>query len=134
MASSSEDTRSPKTRPTILVVDDSDDTCALYEEYFSFLGYSVIVSSDGADALSKAVVAVPNIIVMDLALPRMPGWDVIRRLKGDPTTRHIPVLVLTGLGRNSDKTLAMAAGASGFLLKPCLPEDLAQKVLIKRDW
>ena len=70
----------------------------------------------------------PAVIVMDLRLPRLDGWEALRRLKADPATNRIPVLVLTAHALVGDAEQARAAGADRYLAKPCLPEDLARAI------
>src|SRR6516162_9935826 len=82
--------------PTILVVDDFDDNRQMYAEFLGYSGFKVIEASNGVEAVDKATDALPDVIVMDLSLPVLDGWEATRRLKADARTRHIPVLALTG--------------------------------------
>ncbi len=130
--------RSPRTpeptpagaRPTrlILVVDDFEDNRAMYVQYLTFAGFRVEEAANGKEALEKASALLPDLIVMDLSLPVMDGWEATRRLKGDRRTRDIPVLALTGhaLGRHSE--VAREAGCDAFVTKPCLPEELVAEI------
>ncbi len=118
-----------KARPTrILVVDDFEDNRAMYAEYLSYSGYEVQQASDGLQAVELALQAMPDLIVMDLSLPVMDGWEATRRLKANPRTRHIPVIALTGHPLSGSAHGAQDAGADAFLAKPCLPEKLVEKV------
>jgi two-component system cell cycle response regulator DivK len=115
-------------RARLLVVDDSDDNRAMYAEYLSFSGYEVEQASDGREAIEAAIRTLPDLIVMDLSLPVMDGWEATRRLKADERTGHIPVIVLSGHAHSRDAKGAEGAGVDAFLAKPCLPETLLEKV------
>jgi CheY-like chemotaxis protein len=112
----------------ILVVDDTLDARELYAEYLRIAGLRAEVAEDGLDALSKASTLQPSVIVMDLAMPRMDGWEATRRLKADPVTRDIPVIALTGHAIERSRERAIEAGADGYLTKPCYPDSLLAEV------
>jgi CheY-like chemotaxis protein len=114
--------------PLILLVDDFEDNRAMYAQFLTFSGFRVAEAANGKEALAKAAELMPDLVVMDLSLPVMDGWEATRRLKGDERTRGIPVLALTGhaLGRHSEG--ARDAGCDGFVTKPCLPEDLVTEI------
>jgi two-component system cell cycle response regulator DivK len=116
---------------TILVVDDYEDNRQMYAELLAYAGYQVAEASDGAEAIATAFRIVPDLVVMDLSLPVIDGWEATRRLKADERTRHVPVLALTGhapeglLGHSEG---AHEAGCDAFLAKPCSPERLLEVV------
>src|SRR5205807_9357571 len=83
-------------RPRVLVVDDYPDAREMYTEYLEFSGFEVVQASNGAEALERAIDTIPDIILMDLSLPVMDGWEATRRLKADRRTWDIPVVALTG--------------------------------------
>lgn len=114
-----------KRPPLILVVDDVEDNRIIYVEYLLYAGYRVATAADGKQAIAKARRARPALIVMDLSLPILDGWQATRRLKADPRTCGIPILALTGHGEARFRERARRAGVDRFLLKPCLPSDLA---------
>jgi two-component system, cell cycle response regulator DivK len=93
----------------------------MYGEMLHQGGYRVLEATDGADALAVALGQHPDIIVMDLCMPRMDGWEAIRRLKADPRTRAIPVVALTALGWQRG---TLEVDCQAYLVKPCLPLDL----------
>jgi two-component system cell cycle response regulator DivK len=111
---------------SVLIVDDVEDTRELYERYFQFRGARVTTAADGEAALAMIGSQRPDVIVLDLAMPRMTGWEVIQRLKGDAQTRMIPIVVLSG---QDARESALEAGADSYLEKPCLPDDLLAEVL-----
>jgi two-component system, cell cycle response regulator DivK len=112
----------------VLIVDDFEDNRQMYAEFLTYSGYQVLEATDGAEAIAKAKELAPDLVVMDLSLPVMDGWEATRRLKGDPQTRHIPILALTGHSFDGHSRGAHDAGCDGFLAKPCLPERLLQAV------
>jgi two-component system cell cycle response regulator DivK len=122
------DTTAKRTTPLVLVVDDFDDNRAMYAVYLTYSGYEVIEAADGVEAVDMATRRLPDIIVMDLSLPLMDGWEATRRLKGDPRTQHIPIVALTGHALAPHSRDAERAGCDAFLAKPCLPEMLVEKV------
>ena len=114
--------------PLILVVDDFQDNREMYAEYLSFSGFRVIEAATGTEALELAFGRSPDLILMDLSLPGIDGWEATRRLKRDPRTRMTPVIALTGHALAGHSQSALDAGCDGFLAKPCLPDALVAKV------
>lgn len=114
--------------PLILLVDDYADNRAMYARYLAHAGFRVDEATNGVEALDKAGALRPDLIVMDLSLPVMDGWEATRRLKADPQTKRIPVLALTGHALGGHEREANAAGCDGYVTKPCLPEDLAARI------
>jgi two-component system, cell cycle response regulator DivK len=117
-------------RPLVLVVEDYDDAREMYAAYLQYSGFDVESASNGVEAIEKAHALLPDIVLMDLALPRMDGWEATRRLKGDDHTRHIPIVALTGHALAGHAEGARQAGCDAFVTKPCLPDALV--VQIKR--
>jgi len=120
-------------KPLILVVDDYQDAREMYAEYLEFSGFRVAEAKNGAEALDKAFELTPDIILMDLSLPVMDGWEATRRLKADERTRHIPVVALTGHTLSGHSNGAKEAGCDAFVTKPCLPDALVQEVKRQLD-
>jgi two-component system cell cycle response regulator DivK len=115
-------------RPRVLVVDDYPDAREMYTEYLEYTGFEVVQASNGMEALKQAVERKPDIILMDLSLPVMDGWEATRRLKADERTAHIPVIALTGHALAGISEGAKKAGCDAFVTKPCLPEDLVKEI------
>jgi CheY-like chemotaxis protein len=115
-------------RPRVLLVDDYVDAREMYMEYLEYTGFEVVQASNGTEALKEAVASNPDIILMDLSLPVMDGWEATRRLKADQRTAHIPVVALTGHALAGYSEGAKQAGCDGFVTKPCLPEELVKEI------
>ncbi len=123
-------------QPLVLVVEDYQDAREMYAAYLAFSGYRVAEATNGIEAIEKTVELLPDIILMDLALPRMHGWEATRRLKDDDRTRHIPIVALTGHALAGHAERARQAGCDAFVTKPCLPDALVaeiQRMLSARD-
>jgi CheY-like chemotaxis protein len=112
----------------VLVVDDFPDGRELAVDILSVAGMHAVEAADGLSALERAFELIPDAIVMDLALPGLNGWDVVRRLKEDPRTCHIPVVALTAHALQAYRDRALEAGCDAFLAKPCAPRALVAEV------
>jgi CheY-like chemotaxis protein len=110
--------------PLILVVDDFEDNRELYAGTLEEAGYAVEQATNGQEALEKIGSVRPAIIIMDLSMPILDGWEATRRIKADPHTADIVVVALTGHATNYGLQQARDAGAHAVLTKPCLPGDL----------
>jgi two-component system, cell cycle response regulator DivK len=115
-------------RPLVLVVEDYQDAREMYAAFLAFSGYDVAEATNGLEAIDKAVELIPDIILMDLALPRMDGWEATRRLKTDERTKHIPIVALTGHALAGYAEGARQAGCDSFVTKPCLPDALVAEI------
>lgn len=114
--------------PLVLVVEDYGDAREMYVEYLTFAGFTVAEAQNGFEAVEKAQTLQPAIVLMDLALPGMDGWEATRRLKADERTRHIPVVAVTGHALAGHAEAARQAGCDGFITKPCLPDTLVAEI------
>ena len=114
--------------PLILVVDDVADQRDIYSQYLTFLGYRVGTAVNGFDALAKVRSLEPDLIVMDLSMPLMDGFEATRALKSAPATRRIPIIALTAYSIHLPEEWALSAGCTAYLRKPCLPGDLEEAV------
>jgi two-component system, cell cycle response regulator DivK len=112
----------------ILLVDDYQDGREMYADSLRFAGYKTLEASSGVEALQLAIDRLPTLILMDLSLPGIDGWEVTQRLKKDPRTRHIPIVALTAHALQEERERAERAGCDSFVAKPCLPEELLAEV------
>ena len=115
-------------QPLVLVVDDFQDNREMYAEFLAYQGFRVIQAANGVEALDQAFSNRPDIIIMDLSLPVMDGWEATRRLKADQRTHGIPVVALTGHAMHGHSKGAMEAGCDSFVAKPCLPDQLVAEI------
>src|SRR3990172_11257306 len=113
---------------TILVVDDDERQRDLLNATLTEAGYQVTVAGDGAAALAQAAAAPPDLILLDLMLPGLNGFEVCQRLKEDPTTSSVPVIVVTMLEEIRNREAALSSGADDFVKKPVQAEDLRARV------
>ena len=112
----------------VLIVADTADVREMYGEYFAARGFRVATARDGESGIASATHYRPDVIVMDLSMPRIDGITAIRHLKADARTRKVPVILLTGYPYKAIEDGALEAGAAAFMTKPCLPEDLERQV------
>ena len=115
-------------RPLVLVVEDYQDAREMYAAYLQFSGFDVAEAGNGVEAIEMTQALLPDIVLMDLALPRMDGWEATRRLKNDERTRHIPIVALTGHALAGHAEGARDAGCDAFVTKPCLPDALVAEI------
>jgi two-component system cell cycle response regulator DivK len=116
------------TEPLVLVVEDYQDAREMYSAYLQFSGYRVAEATNGLEAIEKTLELMPDIILMDLALPKVDGWEATKRLKSDERTKHIPIVALTGHALAGFAEGAREAGCDAFVTKPCLPDALVAEV------
>jgi CheY-like chemotaxis protein len=120
----------------VLIVDDSPDARALYREYLEFCGFAVETADDGEEAVRKSVECWPAVILMDLAMPGVDGWEAIRRIRANAMTAEIPIVALSAFAFGEEPERARLAGADLCLTKPCLPSQVGRVVramLLRRD-
>ena len=115
-------------RQRVLVVDDYPDAREMYAEYLQYSGFRVAEAKNGNEAVAQARSLRPDLILMDLSLPGMDGWEATRVLKADDATKHIPIVALTGHALAGASEGARKAGCDSFVTKPCLPDDLVVEV------
>jgi DNA-binding response OmpR family regulator len=115
--------------PTLLVVDDEPEINKLVKRIFEKRGYRVLSAADGADALELVAQDRPDLILLDLNLPKIDGWEVCRRLKSDPATRDIPIIMLTAAHANVDDAhIGLGLGADEYVAKPFVKAVLLHNV------
>ena len=114
--------------PTILLVEDNELNRDMLSRRLARKGYEVALAEDGAQGLNAATDGKPDLILMDMSLPVLDGWEVTRRLKAEPATRAIPVIALTAHAMSSDREKAVAAGCDDYDTKPVELERLLSKI------
>jgi two-component system cell cycle response regulator DivK len=117
-----------ESRKHILIVDDYPDALDIWAFYLQAVGYRVSTARDGAEAIAQAERLVPDLIVLDLELPRVSGFDVATRLRANPDTRFIPLIAATGYSHPQQLDRARAAGFDQIVIKPCDPDMLVEEI------
>ena len=120
--------RAHRERPLVLIVEDQSELRQLYAQELTMSGFDVIEAGNGADAIAHTSTQFPDVVLMDLSLPIVDGWEATRRLKGDTRTAHIPVVALTAHDGSGELQRATRAGCDWFVPKPCQPHDLIEEV------
>ena len=111
----------------ILVVEDNPDNLTLIEDILVSLDYEVVTAQDGLSGLEKANTVQPDLILMDLSLPKMDGWDVSREIKANEQIKHIPIIALTAHALLGDRKRALDAGCDDYVSKPIrIPQLIAK--------
>jgi len=114
--------------PKILLVEDNEMNRDMLSRRLVRNGFEVVMAADGGEGVAMAASEQPDLILMDMSLPVMDGWEATRRLKADPRTRHIPVVALTGHALAGHAEGAREAGCDAFVTKPCLPDALVAEI------
>lgn len=114
--------------PLVLVVDDVADGREIVSEYLKMGGYELALAGDGIEAVQQAQDLLPDVILMDVWLPKMDGLEATKRLRQDPRTKDIPIIALTAHGLASARSKALEAGCDAVITKPFLPEALEQEI------
>ena len=117
-----------KTPSKILIVDDNPQNCELLDAYLANQGYQVETAADGQQALDAVAKSQPDVILLDIMMPKMSGYEVCKRLKSDPKTSNISIIVITALAEMGDIEKAVNAGANDFLTKPVNKIELTTRV------
>jgi two-component system cell cycle response regulator DivK len=112
----------------ILVIEDQEDNRRILRDLLTAAGYEVIEAENGGDALPCATAHHPDLILMDIQLPVLDGYEATRRLKADPTVRGIPVIVITSYALSGDEGKARAAGCDDYVTKPYSPRQVLAKI------
>lgn len=120
-------TSSTERLSVVLLVEDHADSRQMYAEFLR-MQFIVVEAADGVNALEVMEETRPDVVVTDLALPRMDGFELVRRMKADERLRDVPVIALSGFSGRDHEERARQAGTSVVLQKPCLPDDLAEAI------
>ena len=120
----------PTHRTRILIVDDEPELLFLFSQRLQSWGYEPLTADTGEQALRLAEEQRPDLILLDVVMPTMKGWDVCARLRENPATKNIPIVFLTALGIPDHIKRGLDLGAEDYLVKPCEPEDLRDRIRI----
>jgi CheY-like chemotaxis protein len=122
---------SAPTGQTLLLVEDNEDNRIIYTTVLRHVGYQVVEAVDGAQAIALARSVVPDLILMDISIPQVDGWEATRILRRDPITKDIPIIALTAHAMTDDREKATALGFTSYLAKPVEPRAVVAEV---RRW
>ena len=112
---------------TILLVEDHEDNRIVYRTVLQHFGYTVLEAFDGEEGVRRAREELPDLILMDISIPRLDGWQATRILKADPATRRIPIIALTAHALPEDRAQADSVGCDGYLAKPIEPRRVLEE-------
>ena len=113
---------------TVLVAEDEFDIRELIKFSLEFSGYTVVTAPNGAKAVTLAKSIIPDLIMLDVRMPLMTGFEACTQIKADEKTRHIPVIFLSAKGQDTEIELGSAMGADAYILKPFAPDELSKQV------
>lgn len=113
---------------TILLVEDNEDNRIIYATALRFAGYEVLEAITGTQGVNLARTRLPDLILMDISIPEIDGWEATAILKADPTTKHIPIIAVTAHALPGDRQRSVDAGCDGYLAKPITPGVLLADV------
>jgi len=113
---------------TVLLVEDNEDNRTVYRTILEHFGYQVIEAQNGEAGVSMAREQRPDLILMDISIPLIDGWEATRILKSEPETAHIPIIALTAHALATDRAKANEVGCDGYLAKPCEPRRVVAEV------
>ena len=116
------------TRRVVLVVDDHEDNRRILRDLLASAGYEVIEATTGDDGVAMAKARTPDLILMDIQLPGIDGYEATRRIKADDALRRIPLIVVTSYALSGDNAKALAAGADAYVAKPFSPRAMLAKI------
>jgi DNA-binding response OmpR family regulator len=120
------DTKAPK--PRVVIADDDDDIRRLVQLTVANAGCDVTAAPDGESALEAVREVLPDLVILDVLMPRMDGWEVAKELKRDPRTAGIPIMFLTSKGQEHDVLEGFEAGGADYVVKPFSPRELQARV------
>ena len=113
---------------TVLIVDDDLDSRSICSVLLRHFGYTVVEAADGAEGVRLAKQVRPDIVVMDVTLPVLDGWEATSRIKSDPETAEVPVIMLTARALPADRVRGVDVGCDSYLTKPCSPKTLKAEI------
>ena len=113
---------------TVLLVEDNEDNRIVYSTILRHFGYNVTEALNGEEGIAKARAEKPDLILMDISIPIIDGWEATRILKGDAATSQIPIIALTAHALATDRAKAQEVGCDGYLAKPCEPRRVVAEV------
>ena len=114
----------------VLVADDDADNRAIAQDALEMSGYEIVTAMDGEEAFEKIADERPSIVLLDMSMPKLDGWEVARRVRADPDLAHIPIIAFTAHALVGEELKAKSAGCNDYLSKPCMPKAIVEKVVL----
>ena len=114
----------------ILIAEDEKDIRELISFTLRFAGHEVIATSNGEEAYNRTLQQIPDLVLLDVRMPRMTGYEACERIKAEPSTRDIPVVFLSAKGQESEIQAGLQAGATEYILKPFSPDQLTERLRV----
>ncbi len=112
----------------ILLIEDTEDNRQIVRDLIATTDYALLDAEDGAAGVAAAIAHKPDLILMDIQLPVIDGYEAARRIKADPALRHIPIIAVTSYALSNDEAKALAAGCDGYIAKPFSPRELLARI------
>ncbi|GAB5492220.1 MAG: hypothetical protein Phog2KO_24350 [Phototrophicaceae bacterium] len=112
----------------ILIAEDERDIRELIKFTLTFAGHQISEAANGEEAVAKALELIPDLIMTDVRMPKMTGYEACKAIKADETTKHIPIVILSAKGQDEEKDLGVESGADDYIVKPFAPDQLAKRV------
>ena|SRR5579872_1717349 len=112
----------------VLITEDDYDLRTIVSDFLTASGYKTTMACDGEEAMARIKAQRPDLLILDLSLPKLDGWSVVRQLRALPETQTLPVIAFTAHAMAGDRAKAEAAGCNGFITKPFRPEDLLREI------
>jgi CheY-like chemotaxis protein len=112
----------------ILIAEDERDIRDLIAFTLKFAGYDIVTANNGEEAVTLTKQELPDLVITDVRMPKMTGYEACKQIKADPATRHIPVVFLSAKGQEAEVQTGLESGADEYLLKPFAPDQLSRKV------
>lgn len=112
----------------ILIAEDERDIRELIKFTLTFAGHQISEAANGEEAVAKALELIPDLIMTDVRMPKMTGYEACKAIKSDETTKHIPIVILSAKGQDEEKHLGIESGADDYIVKPFAPDQLAKRV------
>jgi two-component system, cell cycle response regulator DivK len=112
----------------ILLIEDHEDNRRIVRDLVTKAGYELAEATTGEDGVAMASTLAPDLILMDIQLPGIDGYEATRRIKADPARRHVPIIAVTSYALSGDEAIARAAGCDGYITKPFSPRVLLAKI------
>jgi CheY-like chemotaxis protein len=117
-----------KNKPTILLIEDTNEVVMIIKDYLEMAGYKIITAQDGVEGMTQAKLVHPDLILMDIQMPRMDGFETTQKLRNDAEFRHTPIIALTALAMPNDRERCLAAGMNEYMSKPVNLKALAKMI------